>query len=175
MGSSASGIHFSHYMTGTFNLEILVVNATLAKIPLCTIFLFDHWQKGINVMIKKNWGDFNVEKLCIILLFKADFNTNNKWIGWAVMYKAEHANLHADKQYGSCKFKSAIFQYLNKQVFYDVVQFKQQPVALCSNNAKSCYDQITLLVAALCLCQLGGSQQMVASMIMLIHNMNHHI
>jgi len=40
-------------------------------------------------MIEKTTGDFNVEKLCIILLFEADFNANNKWIGRAVMYQAK--------------------------------------------------------------------------------------
>jgi len=78
---SASGIHFRHYIAGTFNPEILVVNATLANIPLCTRFTYDQWKKRINVMIEKTCGDFNVEKLQIILLFKADFNANNKWIG----------------------------------------------------------------------------------------------
>jgi len=32
--SSASGIHFGHYIAGTFNPEIMVVNAALADIPL---------------------------------------------------------------------------------------------------------------------------------------------
>jgi len=40
---------------------------------------------------------------------------------------------------------------------------------------KSCYDQITLQVAALCLCRLGGTQQMDASMITTLHEMEHHI
>jgi len=32
-------------------------------------------------MLEKIPGNFNVEKLWIILLFKADFNANNKWLG----------------------------------------------------------------------------------------------
>jgi len=62
-GSSASRIHFSHYMAGTFNLEVLVNNMTLANIPLCIGFSFAWWKKGINVMIEKTFGNFNVEKL----------------------------------------------------------------------------------------------------------------
>jgi len=63
MGSSASGIHFRHYITSTFNPEILVINAALANIPLCTRFSYERWKKGLNVMIEKTSGDFNVEKL----------------------------------------------------------------------------------------------------------------
>jgi len=79
--SSALGIHFGHYMARTFNLEILLVNAKLADIPLMTGFSYARWKKGLNIMIEKMVGNFNVKKLCIILLFKADFNANNKWIG----------------------------------------------------------------------------------------------
>jgi len=91
------------------------------------------------------------------------------------MYKAEHSQLLAEEQYGSRKFKSAIYQCLNKCLLYDVIRFKQQPVTLCSNDAKGCYDRITLLAAALCLCHLGCPQLAVNSMIMTIHEMRHHI
>jgi len=67
--SSASSIHFGHYMAGTFNPEILVINAAMADIPLCMGFTYKRWKKGLNTMIKKTVGDFNVEKLHIILLF----------------------------------------------------------------------------------------------------------
>jgi len=107
-------------MAGTFNLEILVVKATMANIPLCTGFSFSHWKKGINVMIKMTCSDFNVKKLWIILLFEANFNMNNKWIGQAVMYQAEQAYLLSKEQYGSRKFKAAIYQCMNKQLFYDM-------------------------------------------------------
>jgi len=61
--SSVLGLHFGHYIVGTFNLEILVINTTLADIPLRTGFLYDRWKKGLNVMIEKSARDFNVEKL----------------------------------------------------------------------------------------------------------------
>jgi len=48
-------------------------------------------------------------------------------------------------------------------------------MALCSNNAKSCYDRIMLIVAALCLCCLGADKANVQSMIGTIHGMRHHV
>jgi len=100
--SSVSSIHFGHYMASTFNPEILVINAAMADIPFCMGFTYERWKKGLNIMIKKTVGDFNVKKLCIILLFEADFNANNKWIGWAIMYQAEQAHLMAEEHFGSC-------------------------------------------------------------------------
>jgi len=44
-----------------------------------------------------------MEKLRIIVLFEVDFNTNNKWIGRAVMYKAEQLKALAPEQYSSQK------------------------------------------------------------------------
>jgi len=59
--SSALGIHFGHYIAGTFNPEILVINSAMADILLCTGFSYDRWWKGLNIMIEKTTDDFNVE------------------------------------------------------------------------------------------------------------------
>jgi len=44
-------------------------------------------------MLEKLAGNDNVEKLRIIMLFKADFNHNNKWLGRATMQIAEKNKL----------------------------------------------------------------------------------
>jgi len=80
----------------------------MADIPLWMGFLYERWKTGLNIMIEKTTGDFNVEKLWIILLFEVDFNVNNKWVGRAIMYQVEQSQLLAKEQYGSRKFKSAI-------------------------------------------------------------------
>jgi len=162
-------------MAGTFNPDILIFNATMADIPLKTGYSPDRWKEGLNVMLEKSPGNFNIEKLRIILLFEADFNSNNKWIGRAVMKNAETLNLLAEEQYGSRKHKAAVLQCLNKGLFYDLLRQGKRPAALCSNDAKSCYDRITLLAAALSLCRLGATISSVQSMLATIHGMNHHI
>jgi len=68
-------------MAGTFNPDILIFNVTMANIPLKTGYSPARWREGLNVMLEKSPGNFNVKKLRIILLFEADFNSNNKWIG----------------------------------------------------------------------------------------------
>jgi len=98
-----------------------------------------------------SWN-FNIEKLQIILLFKGDFNQNNKWLGRVVMFHAEEKQQMAKEQYGSCKEKLADIQCLNKWLLYNYARYTHKPMALCSNNAKSCYDWIVLIIAALCLC-----------------------
>jgi len=175
MSSSLSGIHFGHYMVGMFNPDILIFNASMADIPMQTGYSPNWWKEGLNIMLEKIPRNQNVEKLRIILLFEADFNANNKWIGQAVMMKAESLNLLADKQYGSRCNKATILQCLNKGLFYDILWQWRKPATLCSNDAKSCYDQITLLAAAMSLCHLGAPTQAVQSMTKMIHRMQHHI
>jgi len=46
---------------------------------------------------------------------------------------------------------------------------------LCSNDAKSCYDQIMLLIAALAMCWLGGQDNWLKSMVNTLVEMMHHI
>jgi len=40
-------------MASTLNPDILVIDATMADIPLYTGFTYDRWKKGVNVMIEK--------------------------------------------------------------------------------------------------------------------------
>ncbi len=71
--------------------------------------------------------------------------------------------------------KLAGIQCLNKQLLYDHIWCQHIPMALCSNNAKSCNNQIVLIVAVLCLCRLGADKVAVQSMIGTLHGMKHHV
>jgi len=77
----------------------------MAELPQSRGWPLKHWTKGLNVMLEKITGNCNLDKLRIILLFMADFNYNNKRIGWAVMLSAEQVGLLAPEQYSSQKHK----------------------------------------------------------------------
>jgi len=78
---SMSQVHFRHYMAGMFNPNIAIMNATMADIPMLTGYTPARWKKGLNVMLQKQVGNINAEKLQIIILFKADFNMNKRGRG----------------------------------------------------------------------------------------------
>jgi len=173
--SSMSGIHFRHYIAVMTNETVPKLNAILANLALLSGRAPERWKKMLNVMLEKLAGNDNVEKLCIIMLFEADFNNNNKWIGKQVMLTAEKHGLLAPEQYGSWKSKAAGTQCLNKRLFYDLYQCFRAPVALCLNDAKSCYDCIVLIIAALCLCRFGATKTATKSMIATLAQLWHHI
>jgi len=90
--SSPSKIHFGHYMAANDG----ELGAYLLVIPLKTGTTPRQWCQSINIILEKVAGLYQVDKLCIIHLFEADFNANNKWFGWAIMTQAEAQQLLAN-------------------------------------------------------------------------------
>ena len=112
ISSSPSKLHMGHCKSGILDLSINWFNTSLANIPFLSGYSPKRWQHGINVMIKKVKGDYRVDKLRTILLYEADFNMNNKYLGKEMMKTAEQRKILAPEQYGSRKKKSAILHAL---------------------------------------------------------------
>jgi len=175
MASSLSGAHFGHYKAGTFNELINAVHMALSTIPMKTGFSYQQWWKGINVMLEKTPGNFQVDKLRIILLFKADFNQLNKHIGCLMMNHAKQYSLVAGKQYGSRHGRSSITQSLNKRLTFDHIHQLKQAAIICSNDAKSCYDWIVHRIAAQSMYRCGVNKAALICMFSTLQRLRHHI
>jgi len=66
--SSSSSVHsLGHYMVGTFNPTIAIFNARLADIGMSSGYSLKRWHTGLNIMLQKQVGNLNVDKLQIIL------------------------------------------------------------------------------------------------------------
>ena len=130
---------------------------------------------GTNVMLEKQKGNFRVDKLRAILLYEAAFNQNNKKLGREMMYSAEDLRAIAKEQYGSRSRLTAIDQSLNKRLTYDIIRQKKRPGALCSNDAKSCYDRIVHSVASLAMQRVGAPVEPIICMFTSIQNLQHRI
>jgi len=96
-------------------------------------------------------------------------------MGWAVMRNVEKLDEVVPEQYGSCSRKAAGTQCLNKWLFYNYIWAMRILAALCSNDAKSCYDQIVLLIAALAMYRRGASVPAMESMIATLAQLQHHV
>jgi len=173
--SSPSGIHFGHYIVGIEEQVVAKLNQLMATIPMLTGISPTRWRMTLNVMLEKLAGNCWVEKLRIIMLFEADFNSNNKWLGRTLMKQAASKHILAEQQYGSCKGKAMGTQCLNKWLFYNYIWAMHIPVVLCSNDAKSCYNHIILIITALCLCRLGAPPKATESMITTLAQLCHHV
>jgi len=103
------------------------------------------------------------------------FNNNNKWLGCMVMQNMEWWQEITLERYDSHNWKAAGTQCLNKRLFYNYIWAMHIPAALCSNDAKSCYNRIILLIAALCFCRLGAPLPAVVSMTKALAQLRYHV
>jgi hypothetical protein len=170
-----SGIHFGHMKACALNTFTANFESSLSHIPYNTGYSPTDWEKGVDVMIQKKDKINLVTKLRTITLTEADFNFNNKILGKETLKHAELNNLIAKEQYGSRKGKSAIEHALHKRLTFDIMRQTRYNGALCSNDAKSCYDRILHSIASLAYQRLGMPFPPVQCMLNSIQNMQHHI
>jgi hypothetical protein len=129
--------------------------------PSCTVY--------------KKPGNTNLEMMKEIVLLGADANMTFKRFGRDIMRHAESHSLIAPEQYGSQKSLSAIEHCLNKRLSFNILRQTRTPGALCSNDAKGCYDQIVHLVASLCLQCVGMPPGPMLSIFCSLQNLSHYV
>jgi len=74
-------LHFGHYMAVCADPQLIELHVQLIDITLMMGYSPTRWRTGVNVMIPKKEGNYNVEQLQTILLYNAEFNGLLKWLG----------------------------------------------------------------------------------------------
>jgi hypothetical protein len=149
ISSEPEGLSFSNYKAGAQDPRINAFDARLRGIPYKYGFSPRHWQEITDVEILKKAGVYDIDKMRTITLMDAAFNMNNKKLGRDLMIHAKDNQNLAREQYGSRKYHQSSTAATNKVLTMHLLRLRRQSGALCSNNAKSCYDRILHSVAAL--------------------------
>ena len=170
-----SGIHFGQMKACAQADHLSEFEASIANVAYTSGASPQAWKKGVNVMIHKKLHEDLVTKLRTIVLTEADFNFNNKVLGRSTIFHAEKYQLLPEEQYGSRPNKCAIDHALHKRLTYDILRQMKYTGALCSNDAKSCYDRVVHSIACMAYRRLGIPTPPVTSMLTTIQNMQHHI
>ena len=71
----------------------------MAELPFHTGQSPERWKRATNVMILKKEGNQSLDSLRTLVLFEADFNHNNKFLGKATMHHAIKSGFMAQEQY----------------------------------------------------------------------------
>jgi len=87
--------HFVHWKAGYANDKIVAVHTGLANVPFMAGCSPTRWQFGVSSLLTKEHGNFQIHQLRTILLYKANYNFNNKILGRRMMYNAESHNILA--------------------------------------------------------------------------------
>jgi hypothetical protein len=170
-----SGITIPHMKANGTSPYLTEIDCIMANLPYRFGFSPKQWRQALDVMIEKKPGVRQLSTLRAILLFEADFNQNNKRLGREMPFRAESANAVAIEQYGSRKHMSVTDQSLNKALTFDLWRQLRQRGALCSNDAKACYDRIVHNCASLCLQRIGTREQPIVSMFETLQKLEHHV
>ena len=173
--SSPFGPSFVEYIAGSRNKRIAEFDATMANIPYASGHTPQAWTKMVDVLIPKKSHSSLVEKLRIIVLFHALFNMNNKRIGRAMVANAERLNQIPWEVYGGRKRHRAIECATNKVLTMDVARLEHRSMAICSNDAKSCYDRILHAVASICMRRVGVSKETCKMMFGTLAQVEHYV
>ena len=90
------------------------------------------------------------------------------------MYTAEPLQGLAVEQYRSRVCKSAVEHCVNKVLTYDIFWLQRWNGAVCSNDAKSCYDRIIHAIALLAFQRAGTSQKAIVCLFSTIQRLRRH-
>lgn len=114
------------------------------------------WETAVCTMIEKAPGNFLLHKLRRIFIFASDYNLSmGILIGRRLIWNAEDQNLIHKDLWGSRPGRSAPDAVLMKEMTYETARLTATPLATFDNDAKSCYDRIVMLVAALLARRVG--------------------
>jgi hypothetical protein len=172
---SPSGPSFVDYIAGSRDNHIAAFDTTMANIPYAGGYTPKAWTQMTDVLIPKKSHSSLVEKLRIIVLFHAMFNMNNKRIGREMVANAERLGQIPWEVYGGRKRHRAIECATNKVLTMDIARLEHRPMALCSNDAKSCYDRILHAVASICMRRVGVPQETCAMMFGTLAQVDHYV
>jgi hypothetical protein len=91
------------------------------------------------------------------------------------MWQAEATNCIAPEQAGGRRCHRANETSLNSTLVCNDSWFRRKAMAICSNDAKGCFDRIVHSVAFICLQRFGIPAGPILSMLNVIQNMTHSI
>ena len=76
--SSASGLHYGHYVAQTSSPLVSSVKCNLVNLAVKNSTPLERWICGVSIMLENSTGNLTVEKLRALLLLEADFNGLHK-------------------------------------------------------------------------------------------------
>jgi hypothetical protein len=171
--TSPSGRHLGHYKAIVYDPDLkkqdpethhlrecktnfVEALVKVINIPLWYGFAPKRWCTSITVMIEKDPGNPQVEWLCMLYLFEANYNLSLKLIwGSRMVHQGENNNCFGKQQHGSRPRHQAINAVHMKTLTYDLTQILRLSLVMFDNDATGCFDRIIMSLAMIAAFQLG--------------------
>jgi hypothetical protein len=148
--TSPSGRHLGHYRA---IITDDMLRSCLTKFLNTAIkhgISLKRWQQAANVMIEKDKGKPNINRLRIIHLFEADLNLFLKlqWGRRLIRHAKKYGLLHPC-QHGSVPGRTTMDPIMLTQATNDLCRILKHNIARFDNDASACYDRIIVALAML--------------------------
>jgi len=171
-----SALSFATMKAGAFDQQIASLDCMMTRIPLAAGFAPSRWKRCLDIMIlKKSSGVTDLSSLWTIVLFPVDCNYAFKHVGREMMKVAERTKSLAPEQYGSRKRHKAIDLAVNKALTFDILRQMKRTGAICSNDAKSCYDLIGHTQASLSMQRVGVPKSIINCLFTTLQDAMHQV
>ena len=175
VASSISKMHNGHYMAATKNEHICKTTALMSTLPWILGISLERWRNSLNIELEKRFGERLVHKLRTIHLLEADFNMGTKsLLGKRVINNTIKHGKIPPEQYAA-KGRKGIDAVLVKRLFYDLLRIAHIAGALIANDARGCFDRMTLLISSLCLRRMGAPISVLQTLYETIATMKHYV
>ena len=139
--TSSRRLHFGHFKAACKHELNLLTHYVFAEIPFRSGYSPKRWKNATNVMILKEPGIYDIDRLRTIVLYEADFNHNNKYLGRSMMQFTTRNKMLAKEQY-SVPGRKSIDHVLNRRLLFDIARYQKTSLAMTACDLKSCYDRI---------------------------------
>lgn len=145
-----------HYKANIQDPVLLKCLHTFLNIAINRGIAIPRWSKATNILIEKDPGTPNINRLRIIHLFEADFNFFLKlqW-GHRLVRHADKFNLLNNGQHGSRPGHTTMDPIMLIQLTTDLSRLLKANRARFDNDASACYDRIIVALGMLAARRLG--------------------
>ena len=169
--SSASGVHFGHYVAATEQIPLARFFAKQISYITQTGRAPSRWGVGLNVLLEKIAGVALVNKLRAILLIEGDMNMANRLVfGDRMMALARSLGLIPDEQFAEQQSDGQDGAFF-KRLLADISRQLKIPLAIISADAANCYDRVAHAFASLVFQAFGVFITAVMAMLCTIQHM----
>ena len=149
--TSPSGRHLGHYKALIQDPILLQCLHNFLNIAIERGIAIPRWSNATNILIEKDPGTPNINRLRIIHLFEADLNFFLKlqW-GHRLVRHADSLHLLNDGQHGSRPGRTAMDPIMLIQLTTDLSRLLKTNLARFDNDASACYDRIIVADDSAC-------------------------
>ncbi len=174
--TSPSGRHLGFYKVTLGMGQITMDMCEMLNIVVQAGLAPSRWCIAISVLLEKDPGKPNINRLRVIHLFKADYNLFLKVLWAQRLVKQGEAHLQfGESQQGSRAGRTANDAVMLKRLLYDLSRITKTNPATFDNNAKSCYVHIINSVAMLTAKRLGMPESAISTHAGVLHQMKYVI